>query len=203
MSRLESFIRRMQAQCACIDFASEPGNVPEGPVFELGLGNGRTYDHLRERFRGREIFVFDRRIAAQPGSAPDWGHLYLGEIEKTLPRAAARFRGRVAFIHCDISSGDGALDRVTTEMLAPLLARAAAPDALVASDQPIALPGWQTLPQLAGVAEGRYFLYRKPKSAEAHAAPERRRAAAAGNDVSAHAAAGHAAAFGGAGAAGD
>ena len=176
MSRLESFIRRMQAQCACIDFAAASGNLPAGPVFELGLGNGRTYDHLRERLRGREIFVFDRRVSAPPGCRPDWAHLYLGEIAETLPRAAARFRGRVAFIHCDISSGDSAIDRATTLMLAPLLARAAAPEALVASDQPIALAGWHVLPRPTGIAEDRYFLYRKPKMAEVFVAPEQRRA---------------------------
>jgi len=173
MSRLESFIRRMQAQCACIDFAAEPGNLPEGPVFELGLGNGRTYDHLRERFPAREIFVFDRRVGAPSSCVPDWAHLYLGEIAKTLPRAVARFRGRVALIHADISSGDGTFDRAMALMLAPLFARTAAAGALVCSDQPIVLTGWHALPQPPGVAEGRYFLYRKPAAAaEVFTAPE-------------------------------
>jgi hypothetical protein len=61
-------------------------------------------------------------------------------------------------------------------MLAPLLARAAAAEALVASDQPIALAGWHVLPRLPGIAEDRYFLYRKPKMAEALVAPEHARA---------------------------
>ena len=34
--------------------------LSDGPVIELGLGNGRTYDHLRERLPGRRIIAFDR-----------------------------------------------------------------------------------------------------------------------------------------------
>ena len=35
----------------------------EGPVLELGLGNGRTFDHLRERLPGRRIVAFDRALS--------------------------------------------------------------------------------------------------------------------------------------------
>jgi hypothetical protein len=64
MSRLDSFIRRVQAQRACLDRAAELiADVP-GPVLELGLGNGRTYDHLREQLPARRIFVFERLVQA-------------------------------------------------------------------------------------------------------------------------------------------
>ena len=49
MSRLDSFIRRLQAQRACLDRAAELVRDLPGPVVEIGLGNGRTYDHLRRR----------------------------------------------------------------------------------------------------------------------------------------------------------
>ncbi len=84
MSRLESFIRRMEAQRACIDFAARAGNTPQGPIFELGLGNGRTYDHLRERFPGRDIFVFERNVNAHAASMPDAEHLIVGDIDGVL-----------------------------------------------------------------------------------------------------------------------
>ena len=164
MSRLDSFIRRMEAQRACIDFAARPGNAPEGPVFELGLGNGRTYDHLRERFPGREIFVFERQVNAHAGSLPDADHLIVGDITETLPRAVLRLRGRVAFVHSDIGSGDEARDRAVAARVAPLLAEAVAPAGLVASDQALVIAGWQALPLPPGIAESRYFLYRKPKA---------------------------------------
>ena len=48
MSRLHSFIHRVQAQLACLDEAARVIAGIPGVVFELGLGNGRTYDHLRE-----------------------------------------------------------------------------------------------------------------------------------------------------------
>ncbi|HEY7610572.1 MAG TPA: class I SAM-dependent methyltransferase [Alphaproteobacteria bacterium] len=164
MSRLDSFIRRLEAQRACIDFAARPGNVPEGPIFELGLGNGRTFDHLRERFRTREIFVFDRQVNAHPACVPDADHLFFGDIMETLPGAVLRFRNRVAFVHSDLGSGDAARDRALAQKIVPLLAEAVAPGGLVASDQALVIAGWQALPPPPGIAESRYFLYRKPRA---------------------------------------
>src|SRR5262249_49516920 len=160
MSRLESFIRRMEAQRTCIDFAARPGNLPKGPIFEIGLGNGRTYDHLRAVFRSREIFVFDRKVDAHPGCVPDPHHLFLGEITETLPRVAPCFRGQVALVHLDISSGDDALDHGTTSALAPLITEVTVPFAMVASDQPLPLDDWERV-SLIEVPAHRYFLYRK------------------------------------------
>lgn len=159
MSRLESFIRRLEAQRSCIDFAARPGHLPNGPIFELGLGNGRTYDHLRTVFHTREVFVFDRKVDPHPDCVPDARHLILGEIAETLPRVAPRFRGQVALVHLDISTGDAAADRATTAMLAPLIDELATPGAMVASDQPLPLGEWQRL-SLFEVPKERYFLYR-------------------------------------------
>ncbi len=164
MSRLDSFIRRLEAQRACIDTAARPNQVPAGPVFELGLGNGRTYDHLREKFPGREIFVFERAVNANPLSRPDDAHLIVGDLAETLPRAVLRFRGRVAFVHADLGSGDAAADRALSRFIAPLVAEAVAPGGMAASDQALVIAGWQSVPPPSGVAESRYFLYRKPRA---------------------------------------
>ena len=48
MSRLDSFIARMQAQRDCLNFLKPAVDAVPGPLLEVGLGNGRTYDHLRE-----------------------------------------------------------------------------------------------------------------------------------------------------------
>ena len=64
MSRLDSVIRRLAAQRACLEAAARLIAELPGPVLEVGLGNGRTFDHLREILPGREIFALDRRIAA-------------------------------------------------------------------------------------------------------------------------------------------
>ena len=75
MSRLDSVIRRLRAQRACLQRAVEMIRDLPGPVLELGLGNGRTYDHLRQSLPDREIFVFEREVAADPGCLPDAAHL--------------------------------------------------------------------------------------------------------------------------------
>ena len=48
MSRLDSFIRRVTAQRDCLNRVAEIIEYHEGLILEMGLGNGRTYDHLRE-----------------------------------------------------------------------------------------------------------------------------------------------------------
>ena len=89
MSRLDSFIRRLEAQRACLDHAAQLiGGLP-GNVLEFGLGNGRTYDHLRSRFSGREIYVFDRQVAAHPDCIPPSDRLFIGEFLDTLHLAAS------------------------------------------------------------------------------------------------------------------
>ena len=165
MSRLDSFIRRLEAQRACLDRAIDIVRPVAGAVLELGLGNGRTYDHLRSRLDGsREIFAFDRQVAAHPGCVPDPAHLLLGDFRDTLPALARRLGRSVALVHADTGSGDAAASPAGAQLLPPLIEPLLAVGAAIVSDQDLAPPpalGWkaQTLP--AGVEPGRYFLYRK------------------------------------------
>lgn len=160
MSRLDSFIRRMEAQRACLDWAAGAVAGVPGPVLELGLGQGRTYDHLRERLKGREIFVFERRVAAHPGSIPDASHLILGDIRETLFGALTRIGAQAALAHYDIGSADEAASRALTAAVAPMLALLMAPGGIVLGDQPMAHPRWAALPLPDGVKPGRYHVYR-------------------------------------------
>ena len=162
MSRLDSFIRRLEAQRACLAHAADLVAGLPGPVFELGLGNGRTYDHLRELCPGREIFVFDRQVAAHPDCVPDEDHLMLGPIDRTLPAARARFAGRVALVHSDLGCGDQAVNARLSAIIASHLADLLAAGAVVIADQDVGFPGAEPLAPPDGVAPGRYFLYRKP-----------------------------------------
>ena len=52
MTRLDSVIRRLTAQRDLLNWAAEEIS-PAGLILELGLGNGRTYDHLRTRLPDR------------------------------------------------------------------------------------------------------------------------------------------------------
>jgi hypothetical protein len=160
MSRLDSFIRRMMAQRACLDCAVELIKDVPGPLLELGLGNGRTYDHLRELMPKREIYVFEREVAAHADCIPPADHLLLGDVRDTLPMMWDRLPHSAALAHIDMGSGDvGANLRLVGE-LAPLLAPLLRTAAVIASEPPIELRGWRALPLPMGVREGRYHLYR-------------------------------------------
>ena len=160
MSRLDSVIRRLTAQRACLGLAASLIEGLDGHVLELGLGNGRTFDHLREILPGREIFCFDRQVAAHPDCIPDPDHLFLGELEATLPQAVARLGARAALVHVDIGSGDEATSRRLGAWLAGRLPSLLAPGAVLISDQPLPQPDWRTLELPEGVRQGRYFLCR-------------------------------------------
>jgi SAM-dependent methyltransferase len=161
VSRLDSVIRRLEAQRACLDLAANLVRDVPGPVLELGLGNGRTYDHLRVRLPGREIFAFDRALAAHPDCVPDARHLVLGDMRETLARAA--LPAPAALVHADIGSGDDAASRAIAAVLAPLIARVLAPDGVVLADQPMDDSGWRALALPAGVDHGRYFMWRRAR----------------------------------------
>jgi len=160
MSRLDSAIRRLEAQRACLDLACDMlGQVP-GFVIELGLGNGRSYDHLRERLPGREIYVFDRQVSAHPDCIPPDHCLVLGEIRQTLPEFIARMGARSALVHSDIGSGDEAGNARLAAEVGPILRHGLVPGGIVISDQPLAVNGLAEMPPPAGVRPNRYFMYR-------------------------------------------
>lgn len=159
MSRLESAIRRLEAQRDCIDWAADRIAGMPGHILELGLGNGRTYDHLREACPGREIFVFDRRIAAHPACVPDETHMFLGDILETLPRALKQL-GRTAILaHSDIGTGDRECNRILAASITPLLAPLMLSGGLVLSDQPLTSAGWTELALPKSVPPERYHIY--------------------------------------------
>src|SRR4029079_5541966 len=93
MSRLDSFIRRLEAQRACLDYATAQIAGLSGGVLSFGLGNGRTYDHLRSRCPGRDIYVFERHVAAHPDCIPPADRLYVGGFLDPLAPAAAALPG--------------------------------------------------------------------------------------------------------------
>ena len=160
MSRLDSFIARMQAQRDCLNFLKPLVGPLPGPIFEVGLGNGRTYDHLRELFPGRDIYVFERKVAAHPDCIPPENRLFLGEARESIVRAAEKLGACAALIHTDLGTGDHAANVAMGLWLGPALDRLAAPGAYVLANQPLDVPRWQHLPEPPGVPKDRYFLYR-------------------------------------------
>jgi hypothetical protein len=159
VSRLDSFIRRLKAQRACLNRAAHLVRDLDGEVLDLGLGNGRTYDHLRELFPHRKIYVCERHVAAHPDCIPPSEFLLLGDMLETLPAAGTRLAGRVALAHLDPATGDVMASRALAAELAPLIVPLLCLNGVLVSEPALAVDGLSPLELPNGVAAGRYNLY--------------------------------------------
>lgn len=161
MSRLDVFIDRMVSQRACLDFAIAETAALPGPVFELGLGNGRTYHHLREKIAGRDIYVFERKIASHPDSTPPPEFTILGDVTETLPRALERFGPTASLIHADLGGHNLAKNDQFARRISPLIEPMLAPGGMMVSSDRMYFEGLEELPLPEGAVEGRCFVYRR------------------------------------------
>jgi len=159
VSRLDYFIDRMQSQRACLDYAIANTSGLPGPIFELGLGNGRTYDHLRDKADGRQIFVFERQVASNPASTPGEEELIIGDMRQTLPQALAKFGATASLIHGDFGGHNleknDKFARLISPAIEPLLAKGGI---MVSSDRMY----FDRLLEMAlpkGAVQGRCFIY--------------------------------------------
>lgn len=158
MSRLESFIRRMSAQRDILDDIAGRIDAVPGPILEIGFGNGRTYDHLRHRFPGRRILVFESVVVPDLPFLPPPEDFFVGDVRDTaarLPDAGA------ALIHADIESGHAGRDGSLAGWLPALVARLLAPGGYAASGSPLRDPLLLPHPLPPGVSAGRYFAARR------------------------------------------
>jgi hypothetical protein len=161
MSRLESFIRRMDAQRRLLNEAMAEISDKPGVVLELGLGNGRTYDHLRENMPGRDIFVFEREVRAHPDCIPPDNRLYLGHVIDQLQRAARELGPKAVLVHSDVGNGHEPENiDFGRSILAPALKPLLAPGARILSDQPLPVEGAIELEKPADMDRNRYYIYR-------------------------------------------
>ncbi|KRE13930.1 hypothetical protein ASE63_18200 [Bosea sp. Root381] len=161
MSRLDSFIRRLEAQRRMLNWAAAEIARRPGRVLELGLGNGRTYDHLREILPGRDIHVFERKVSANPRSMPPAAMLIEGDMAVTLPEFAARHGRSAVLIHVDVTTGVPERDRLLFAWLPGHVAALAAPYALVLSGWELQHPALAAVALPEGVPPGRYHAYRR------------------------------------------
>jgi hypothetical protein len=163
-SALDRFAARLLAQRAYLaDAARRVADIP-GPVFEIGLGKGRTYDHLRRLLPGREIYCFDREHHAPADESPPPDRLVLGEIQETLPALARRLAEKPALAHCDIGTRKPARDMAFAHYLASTLPALMARGGIVLGDRPMESPKLEALPapryeRPEGIAAWPYYLY--------------------------------------------
>jgi hypothetical protein len=160
LTRLDKLYYRVQAQHICLEWAMAAVADMPGAIFEIGLGHGRTYDHLRTHMPDRDIFVFDREIDCIADCTPPDDRLFLGDIGDTLRAAVPRFARSVALAHADMGTYDETRNREMTARLGALLQPLLAPGAIVLSDLPITIEGTDPVPLPPGARPGRYFLFR-------------------------------------------
>lgn len=163
MSRLHSFIARLQAQKLLLEMAAAELEIAEdklpGPVIELGLGNGRTYDHLRQLLPGRRIIAFDRALAANPKSTPPMEDFILGDIRMTGPAFAERCGPVAALLHTDLGIGVEADDAVLQSWLPLLVVALVRRAGLVISSSSLEHPALEARALPPEVPAGRYYAY--------------------------------------------
>ena len=158
-SRLETLLFRLEAQHICLEWAFREIADRPGIVFEMGLGHGRTYDHLRIHLPEREIYVLDREIDCFADCTPPENYLLLGDIEDTLGAAVTRFGRQVILAHADMGSYLETNNIATRAKLSRCLPAVLAPHAIVLSDLPLELAGTRSLPLPPGARKDKYFLY--------------------------------------------
>lgn len=161
MSRLDGFINRMVSQRACLNHGAALVSGIDGPAFELGLGNGRTYSHMREIMPERDIFVFERSPAAHPQSMPPENRLILGNVDETLPEALARFGDSVVLIHADLGGHDPQKNDAFARLISPLVAPFVAKGGLMISSDKMYFDDFREIDTPPDAVPGRCHIYQR------------------------------------------
>ncbi len=160
-SRLDLFIDRMVSQRACLDFAIARTVGQPGPVFELGLGNGRTYHHMVQYIQDRPVYVFERAVASHPDSTPPDDLVILGDVRETLPAAVDRFGATASLIHADLGGHNRQKNDTFARFVSPLIEPLLAPGGLMVSSDRMYFDNLTELPLPEGAVEGRCFIYQR------------------------------------------
>lgn len=135
-SRLQLQIERFTVQEIALNRAFVYISDFPGSVVELGLGSGRTFDHLRINLPDRKIITFDFEIATHPGCEPLADQFIGGDISKSLPIFANDNPATVALLHLDIGTKNLAEDKLLYESLQPAIRKIMMPNGIIVSDRP-------------------------------------------------------------------
>ncbi|WP_299689322.1 class I SAM-dependent methyltransferase [uncultured Tateyamaria sp.] len=160
-SRLDLFVDRMVSQRACLDHAARVVADLPGPIYELGLGNGRTYHHMCHIMPDRDIYVFERAVASHPDSTPPDDRVLLGDVFDTLPAALARFGPTAALIHADLGGHNAAKNDQFAQDVSPIIAPLLAVGGLMVSSDRMYFDDLVEQPLPDGAVPGRCFIYRR------------------------------------------
>lgn len=157
MSRLDSMLRRFTAQRDGLNWAADRIAGQDGDALDLGLGNGRTYDHLREIMPDRRIWVIDRVLQCHPSCIPPKENYLEGEAEPMLKKLA-QMGTKIILAHYDFGSGIKEDDVAEAARLSPMIAAVMQPGGTLISGQP--LVGFEEIKGPDTIAPDRYMFYR-------------------------------------------
>jgi len=149
-------MRRLSAQRDGLEWAAEQTRDMNGDALDMGLGNGRTYDHLRE-ILDRRIWVIDRVLQCHPSCVPPSQDFLEGEAEEMLQKLAAT-GAKIVLAHYDFGFGIKEKDVEEAARLSPAIARVMVPGGVIVSGQP--LVGFKAVDGPVGIAKDRYYFYR-------------------------------------------
>ena len=159
MSRLDSAIRRLTSQKIALEWAARKAIRMNGVILERGLGNGRTYDHLREILPNREIYVFEREIAAHPDCIPEENFQFLGDFRDSLPRAKKRLGANSVLAHLDIGTGEKQASQQLAEQIGPLVLGLMKRESIIVSDQELTAWSYMRIDPPLNIPRDRIFIY--------------------------------------------
>ena len=159
MSRLDSAIRRLTSQKIALEWAARKATRMNGIILELGLCNGRTYDHLREILPNREIYVFEREIAAHPDCIPEENFQFLGDFRDSLPRAKKRLGANSVLAHLDIGTGEKQASQQLAEQIGPLVLGLMKRESIIVSDQELTAWSYMRIDPPLNIPKDRIFIY--------------------------------------------
>ncbi|CUK07647.1 class I SAM-dependent methyltransferase [Shimia thalassica] len=157
MSRLDSMMRRLAAQRDGLEWGHAMVGDTAGDYVDMGLGNGRTYDHLREIAPDRRIWVIDRILQCHPSCVPPEKDFLQGEAEEMLIKLAGS-GSKIVLAHYDFGFGEKEKDVAEAARLSPLIGACMAPGGVLISGQP--LVGFEQVRGPETVAPDRYCFYK-------------------------------------------
>jgi hypothetical protein len=160
MSRLDSMIRRLLAQRACLEAVAEMIKDLPGPVLEIGSAMGEPMIICASGCRSGPSWSSTGYLPQHPDCIPPLDTFFLGELETTLPLAYKRIGRTAVLAHADIGSGRDDHDSANAALLARLLPPMLRARALVVSDQQLHCAELKPEALPEGIPTGRYFLYR-------------------------------------------
>lgn len=156
MSRLDSMLRRFTAQRDGLNWAAEKVADLKGDALDMGLGNGRTYDHIREIMPDRRIWVMDRILQCHHSCVPPKQDFLQGEAEESLAKLTD-MGAKIVLSHYDFGFGVKEKDVEEAARFSPLIAKVMAKGGIIVSGQP--LVGFTAMQGPEHIAPDRYYFY--------------------------------------------